>query len=146
MRRLTKILSGQVAICLPAVLLTVVAVNQLRLAHTVSLSSWSGGGFGMFSTTDSPDNRHVHATILNDSLRREVFVSQELATETLRATTLPTRERLGSLAARLALKQSNDLGRWDEIEIQVWVVDYRPVTLAPHGRLLTSERFHIEQN
>ena len=34
---------------LPAIVLVVVALNQLRLAHTHQLSPWSGGGFGMFS-------------------------------------------------------------------------------------------------
>jgi hypothetical protein len=143
MPRLTTILSGPVASWLPAVLLAAVAVNQLRLAHTESLSPWSGGGFGMFSTTDSPDNRHLHAVVQNDSIRREVVIPDSLATETLRATTLPTRKRLGPLAAELALIESDGLIAWDEIEIQVWVVEYQPDSLAPHGRLLTTERFTI---
>jgi hypothetical protein len=143
MRRLTTILADPVTRWLPAVLLAVVAVNQLRLAHTVSLSPWSGGGFGMFSTTDSPDNRHLHAVVQNDFIRREVAIPQELATETLRATTLPTRKRLGALAAELALIESGGLIAWDEIEVQVWKVDYQPGSLEPHGWLLKKERFTI---
>ena len=143
MRRLTTILSGPVALWLPAVLLATVAMNQLRLAHTESLSPWSGGGFGMFSTTDSPDNRHLHAVVQNESIRREVAIPKALATETLRVTTLPTRKRLGALAAELALIESDGLIVWDEIEVQVWVVEYQAGSLAPHGRLLTKERFTI---
>jgi len=143
MRRLTTIPSGPVALWLPAVLLATVAMNQLRLAHTESLSPWSGGGFGMFSTTDSPDNRHLHAVVQNKSIRREVAIPKTLATETLRVTTLPTRKRLGALAAELALIESDGLIVWDEIEIQVWVVEYQADSLAPHGQLLTKERFTI---
>ncbi|MGI9264572.1 MAG: hypothetical protein ACR2QU_06575 [Gammaproteobacteria bacterium] len=136
-------LTGSVAVWLPTVILATVAINQIRLSQSESLSPWSGGGFGMFSTTDSPDNRHLHAVIQNDALRREVFLPQELATPVLRATTLPTRERLGTLAAELALAETDGTIAWDEIELQVWSIDYQPESLAPHGRLLTRERFNI---
>lgn len=44
---------------LPPLLLVAVALVQLGLAHTTSLSPWKMGGFGMFSTSDSPGFR-VH--------------------------------------------------------------------------------------
>lgn len=40
-------------------ILVAVALVQLLLAHTVGLSSWKGGGFGMFATVDSPGARIV---------------------------------------------------------------------------------------
>jgi hypothetical protein len=143
MRRLIGILPGTVAWLLPVFLLIVVAVNQLRLAHTEALSPWSGGGFGMFSTTDSPDNRHLHAVLQNQDMRKEVRIPRDLVTETRRATTLPSRGRLGALAAELALRESGDNTLWREIEMQVWAIDYDPDTLAPRGRLLRRERFDI---
>lgn len=42
---------------LPPLLLVVVAVAQFGLANTTFLSPWKLGGFGMFSTTDSPGFR-----------------------------------------------------------------------------------------
>lgn len=128
---------------LPALLLATVAANQLRLAKTESLSPWSGGGFGMFSSTDSPGNRHLHAFVQNDGIRREVAIPPDLAETVRRATTLPTRARLGSLAAELALLESHGSITWDEIVLQVWAVEYDPDSLAPGGRLVTTERYAI---
>ncbi len=143
MRRLIAVLAGSAGAWLPSLLLVLVAVNQLRLAHTTMLSPWSGGGFGMFSTTDSPDNRHLHAALANEAIRKEVSIPRDLVTEARRATTLPTRRRLGDLAAELALRAAQDRMRWDAIEMQVWAIDYHPDTLAPRGRLLRRERFDI---
>ena len=128
---------------LPALLLTVVALNQLRLARTESLSPWSGGGFGMFSSTDSPGNRHLHAFVQNDGIRREVAIPPDLAETVRRATTLPTRQRLGSLAAELAFRESRGSITWDEVVLQVWAVEYDPGSLAPGSRLVTTERYAI---
>lgn len=38
-----------------------VALLQITLAHTANLSPWKGGGFGMFSSIDSPSMRTVAA-------------------------------------------------------------------------------------
>lgn len=142
MRSLIGRLFGTIPFWLPAVLLTAVAVSQLRLAGTEALSPWSGGGFGMFSTTDAPGNRHLHAFVQNEGVRREVAIPFDLADSVRRATTLPTRARLGALAAELALLESGGSFRWDEIELQVWAINY-DATLLPDGRLVRRERFHI---
>ena len=128
---------------LPVALLTVVAANQFWLARTQFLSPWSGGGFGMFSSTDAPDNRHLHVFVQNEGIRREVMIPRDLKDKVLRATTLPTTERLGTLAAKLALIESRGSFNWEEIEIQVWAVDYQSGSLRPGGRLVKRERFDI---
>lgn len=143
MYRLIKRLAATVRYWLPAALLIVVAANQLRLATTESLSPWSGGGFGMFSSTDSPGRRHLHAFVLNDAIKREVAIPPQMAESVRRATTLPSKPRLGSLAAEFALLESHGRIRWDEVELQVWAVDYEPGSLAPGGRLVSKERFDI---
>lgn len=142
MRALIRRLLAAMPYWLPAALLVTVAVNQLRLAVTESLSPWSGGGFGMFSTTDSPGNRHLHAFVQNEGIRREVAVPTHLSDRIRRATTLPTRARLGRLAAELALRQSDGAIRWDTIELQVWAVTYDS-DLLPVGRLVRKEQFPI---
>lgn len=128
---------------LPALLLVAVATNQLRLAGSASLSPWSGGGFGMFSSVDSPGHRHLHAFVLNEDIRREVALPRDMKETVLRATTLPTPERLGALATELALLESGGTIRWEEIELQVWTVDYNAGSLSPSGRLVRKERFDI---
>jgi len=137
-------LAATVRYWLPALLLTLVASNQLRLATTEGLSPWSGGGFGMFSSTDSPGRRHLHALVQNASIRREIALPADLEETVRRATTLPSRRRLGRLAAKLAALESRGPIRWDEIELQVWAADHDRRSLAPDGRLVRTERFTLE--
>ena len=136
-------LSRSLPYWLPAALLTLVALNQLRLAHTDALSPWAGGGFGMFSSTDSPANRHLHAVLQNEGVRQEVAIPGELEESVLRATTLPRRDRLAALAAELALIESSGHFAWDDVVIQVWSKAYDSHNLAPSGKLLRHERFAV---
>jgi hypothetical protein len=49
------------------ILLAVIALSQSALAASDSmLSPWKGGGFGMFSTYDSPSNRFLRLTLTLD--------------------------------------------------------------------------------
>jgi hypothetical protein len=138
-----KPLPEGIARWLPALLLVLVALNQQRLAQTASLSPWSGGGFGMFSSTDSPAARHLHVFLETEGIRRELDIPRQLAQEARRATTLPTRARLERFAE--ALMAAQDLGAiaWEDIDLQVWGVTYDPDTLTPAGVLLARERFEL---
>jgi ferric-dicitrate binding protein FerR (iron transport regulator) len=97
----------------------------------------------MFSSTDSPGNRHLHAVVQNEAARREVAIPAHLEEAALRATTLPTRARLSALASQLALLEAGGTFTWDEVVIQVWSADYDARDLMPSGVLLRSERFDI---
>ena len=46
---------------LPVVLLLLISTAQIYFAKAKDLSPWKGGGFGMFSTIDTPDSRAVVA-------------------------------------------------------------------------------------
>ena len=140
---LVKRLAGSAPFWLPALLLVAVGANQLRLTRVENLSPWSGGGFGMFSTTDAPGNRHLHAFVQNEGIRREIAVTTDLQRQVRRATTLPTRTRLRALADVLMLREYGNRVAWDEIEIQVWAVEYDPATLAPGGDLVRKEKFAV---
>ena len=136
-------LPDRVARGLPALLLLAVAANQLRLSHSYDLSPWSGGGFGMFSSTDSPASRHLHVFVQNAGIRRELFIPVELEDDARRAAALPTRARLDALAAALASAEDGGRVRWDELEIQVWAVVHERESLTPGGVLLRRERFRL---
>jgi hypothetical protein len=111
-----------------------VAINQTRLVFTESLSPWSGGGFGMFSTTDAATDRHLHVFEVTSRLRRELNVTAELDDAVRRALTLPSERQLRVLAALL----TEHLGRAStrDIEIQVWSNRYETADLRPQSRLL----------
>jgi hypothetical protein len=120
----------------PALLLVLVALHQLWLAHTQELSPWSGGGFGMFSTTDAGRARHLHAFVLRPGLVREVEPPSEAGPLVLRALTLPSDARLRALARELAQLPTPDYGPPSGVRLQVWRTRYDPGTLAPRGELV----------
>ena len=123
---------------LPPILLVVVALAQIGLAHTVSLSPWFGGGFGMFSSQDAGSKRHLHVFALHAGVRRELELPAELRDEIARALTLPTPERLRALAERFGAQDDPDFGTALALELQVFGTRFDPVTLEPSGVLLRS--------
>lgn len=130
---------------LPVALLIVVALNQLRLVQSDHLSPWSGGGFGMFASVDSPGSRHLHIFLENDSVRQEVAFPASMDTQLRRALVLPGSARLQQLAAA-ALDQHRDSAiRWDDVTVEVWRNDYDPVTLLPRAVPLRQERVSVAE-
>jgi hypothetical protein len=121
---------------LPVALLVVVALVQLVLAHTASLSPWSGGGFGMFSSLDHGSQRHLHAFIVRPGLRREIVPPPELTSEIARARALPSEAGLRRIAIALADSPTPDHGRPTAVQIQVWSTRFDPQTLAPSSSIL----------
>jgi hypothetical protein len=127
---------------LPAVLLVAVAATQIALARTASLSPWSGGGFGMFSSTDTWSRRHLHAWAIRPGLRTELEVPDDLREDERRALALPDGPQLRALAARLAAIEREqgdpDAAPLEAIALQVWRVHYDARTLAPSGEMLAA--------
>jgi hypothetical protein len=120
----------------PIALLIIVALNQIILAHTVGLSAWQGGGFGMFSTTDSGSNRHVHVFAVGPDIVEEVPVPESLADLERRARALPSDSWLKKLAREVADGHVRQDGSVEAIRVEVWRTEFDPVDLTPHGRRL----------
>lgn len=90
---------------LPACVLILVAANQVRLTARTGLSPWKGGGFGMFSTIDSPGERFLQAHLLCDSEESiPVEIPAQLSSELRRLTHLPSEEELRRFSARLVAR------------------------------------------
>jgi len=123
---------------LPGTLLVAVACHQIVLAHTSGLAPWSGGGFGMFSSTDAGATRHLHAYARRPGLRRGLRPTDDQDELVQRALTLPSETNLRRLAHALAELPSPDHGPATSIEIQVWHTLYDAETLAPTSRILRS--------
>ena len=126
----------------PALLLAGVATHQLYLSASAGLSPWSGGGFGMFSTTDAGATRHLHAFVIRPGIEREVRVPEALRDRERRALTLPSDANLRALASALVDLPTPDHGTATGVRIQVWRTRFDPNTLAPvstiHRALLVS--------
>jgi hypothetical protein len=121
---------------LPGLILTAVACHQIVLAHTSDLAAWSGGGFGMFASTDAGATRHLHAYVRRPGLRRELRPADADEDRVRRALTLPSDANLRRLAASLATLPTPDHGPATALEIQVWYTVFDPATLAPDSRIL----------
>lgn len=121
---------------LPAVLLLAVAALQIVLTRHADLSPWSGGGFGMFSTTDVWARRHLHAFAIRPGILRELEIPEDLREPARRVLAMPGEERLRSLARLLAELPSPDQGSPESVEVQVFATRFDPQTLAPSGVLL----------
>ena len=121
---------------LPVLILIVAAGVQVLLARTQALSSWSGGGFGMFSTLDHGTRRHLHTFVVRPGLRREVLPPARLNEEVARALTLPSEARLRSIGLALADTPTPDHGPPTAVQVQVWSTRFDPETLTPSGHIL----------
>ena len=119
------------------------ALHQLWLVERFELSAWSGGGFGMFSTTDGWGTRHLHAVALSASFRTSLEIPQQLEGVAERALALPTEARLRALARGLAAEAPRDLEPPDAIRIDVFARRHDPETLAPSGVLLRTVELRL---
>lgn len=87
----------------PAKLLIIVATLQLfaSLGHT--LSPWKGGGFGMFSTVDSPAQREIKIWIVDAAGKEHAAVLPDMSrNKALECRAWPRKECLTELATTLA--------------------------------------------
>ena len=119
---------------LPVVLLLCVALNQLRLVYFHDLSPWSGGGFGMFSTTDAATDRHLHIDEITPAWRREVEAPYDFEDAVRGVLALPSDAQMQKLAERMVARGLLNSG--SSVEIQVWANRYDPEDLTPSSRPL----------
>ncbi len=119
----------------PALLLVGVAVHQVFLANTAGMSPWSGGGFGMFSTTDAGAARHLHAFVMRPGIQREIRIPAAMKDWERRVVTLPSDANLREFALALADLPTPDHGPATAVRVQVWRTEFDPIGLVPIGRI-----------
>lgn len=96
------------AAVVPAAVLLLVAAVQMVRANRTNQSPWKGGGFGMFSSIDSPGERFVRIKLIdsqNPSRHETVEIEEITGRPAHRLRYLPTQEGL----ARYANFLSRDL-------------------------------------
>jgi hypothetical protein len=120
---------------LPIFILIIIALNQIRLSKTSSLSPWWGGGFGMFSSTEARGSRHIHAYAIRPGIRRELEIPSYLAKLERKVLTFPSQSNLEKLAFELADVPTPDEGPLEAIQIQIWATYFDSGTLEPSSVL-----------
>lgn len=90
---------------LPLFIMVLIAMSQFVIAQKLPLSPWKGGGFGMFSTVDSPQARRVLVFAEDNGKKTRIpySVYKEL-NQNFRI--LPTRERFNDLIDRFMANQA----------------------------------------
>ncbi len=129
---------------LPIAILVGVALSQIVLAQRSGLSPWSGGGFGMFSTTDAGARRHLHVFVLRPGLERELPPPQALQELTRRVRVLPSERNLRALALEMAAAPTPDPGPATAVRIEVWRTTFEPDSLTPSTHILRSLEVPLE--
>jgi hypothetical protein len=84
--------------------LTVIAIQQVVITRVERLTPWKGGGFGMFSTVDSPGHRMTRAYLLIGGREVPVVLPRGDALERRlsQLKSWPSDSRLEALATALA--------------------------------------------
>ena len=130
---------------IPALLLFVVALHQTYLVHAHGLSPWKGGGFGMFSTTDTSQERHLRVTVSGPAGEREIPLPDPLWGRAGLAIILPSERRLRALAEAIAdYQRRQGSGPISRVDVSVSHLRYDPRTLAPRGVILREHSLKIE--
>lgn len=112
----------------PFLLCAVAAAQQAR-ARLLDLSPWKGGGFGMFSTIDSPGARFVRIYLVTAEKEIAVTVPAKYRRDAIRTRTDPTPWRAARLAAILAARE------WVPVQVTAAPRYYREL-LAERGGML----------
>jgi len=121
---------------LPVTLLVLVALHQVYLAHTVHLSAWKGGGFGMFSTTDGGPVRHLRIFLMGLPSRQEVQPPRSLEDLADRAKELPSDTFLSNLSRGIVEYYSSEFEGIQAVHIQVWRTVFASQDLEPEHRMI----------
>lgn len=105
-------------------ILIVVACVQLYNAHFKTLSPWKGGGFGMFSTIDKPENRFLRAYFVTGQGEHPIEIpdSFEIRRLTTEIKSIPAKHRLLRLARKLANASNlpKEVDTFNAVRVEVW--------------------------
>ena len=129
---------------IPVVILLIVAAVQIYLARTADLTPWKGGGFGMFSTTDSVANRFLRVYGSGPDHSEELLLEGKLVDLAAKVQAFPNRvllEKLGKAIFRD--RRFMEMGM-DAVRIEVWKAEYNKEDLRPTVRML--QRFEYKTN
>jgi hypothetical protein len=106
-------------VALPATLLASIAVAQMALSTSTTLSAWKGGGFGMFSTVDAPAFRAVRVTVEAPGRSEIIELPPSLHDLGARAAAWPTTARLVRLARAIGGREQRQGRPVDLVRVEV---------------------------
>lgn len=102
MRRTLKDFPLKLAPFVAPAVLSIVACLQLWTAATTDLSPWKGGGFGMFSTAESPSSRIIRVYFVTGATKLPVQVPERYRRLAAQIRTMPNQPDVERLALTLS--------------------------------------------
>src|SRR5262245_45218631 len=105
---------------LPPVLLAVVAVTQLALARTGSLTPWKGGGVAMFSTLEHAAYRGVRVAHEWPARTEGMEMPLSLEADALRAAAFPADWLLRRLAEGIVARERRNRRAVTRVTLTAW--------------------------
>ena len=156
---MSRLLSRRLLSWLAPGLLVLVACIQLALVRTHDLTAWKGGGFGMFSTLDSPVARTLRVVLLTTEgealvlfpsveVRRARLLNMpdtelltDLAAQTVREDWLVyTRDQLVEIESELSEEIRRQLARTERDRREALAEDSTAALPEPYPRLVAFSR------
>lgn len=139
-----KLFGYRFVIYFPVLLLVIIASIQIYLVYSANLSPWSGGGFGMFSTTDAGGSRHLHAYSVTSGIRRELDSDPKLKKDLELLLTFPADYKILKFTDKLEKINIPEEGQ-KTLNIQIWKRSFNPETLEPSTVLLKYRQVLISE-
>jgi hypothetical protein len=121
---------------LPPLLLTVVALLQIVLAQTASLTAWKGGGFGMFSTLDHGAYRGVDIVVDAPDRSESLEIPPSLEIAAARAAAFPVDWLMRDLAERVVARERRYERAVSRVTVTAWRADFDRAALRGSERPL----------
>jgi hypothetical protein len=119
---------------LPPALLAIVACTQIGLAHTVDLTAWKGGGFGMFATLDQGAHRGVDIVVDASNRSESLHVPPSLEVAAARAAACPADWLLRKLAEGVVARERRYQRPVSRVTLTVWRAEFARTTLQASER------------
>ena len=130
---------------LPPILLVVVALHQIYLAKTSTLSPWKGGGFGMFSSTQAGPARTVRVFVSAPDRSEELEIPESLAESALKVATFPSESLLKAFARSVVAREQRKGRPVETVHIEVWQTRFEVQTLKPQPEKLRDYVYQVDQ-
>jgi hypothetical protein len=124
----------------------VIALAQVTLVKTGALCPWKGGGFGMFSTTDTTGVRSVRVFIERPALSEELEIAASETIFAIQAKLFPSDRLLTQLALAVASREQRYRRPLNAVRLEVWRTEFGIESLETQERLVRSFTYRVVQS
>jgi hypothetical protein len=131
------------SVAIAPLLLVVVAATQIILTRTTLLSSWKGGGFGMFAALDGSQHRWITVVVAAPDRTEELTIPRSLGELAERIQLYPAERWLDELGKQMADRERRRGHSVEQVRIELWRTDYQRHTLDANSRRLVSHTIGV---